>query len=169
MASSQGSHDYYFGPKRTKALYLSCVLTPTQAFILCSLDSYYPWVTREERGLGDGQKVLDFLSLCCILIFSFFFDSIFLIQTSFPLLQHAPRKAPAKDWTVASTSSMSLCIQSLVSLQFLYSGGLLACNTFFWPGKCYCSSRPGFHRVLHSLWNPAWLLQPWLNILFRKN
>lgn len=48
-----------------------CPLPPTQAFIFCSLDSYYPWVIRHWKRIADNWEALYFLPLCCSHVFFF--------------------------------------------------------------------------------------------------
>lgn len=141
-------------------MYLPCLLPPTQAFIFCSLDSYYPWVIRGGEScrwlrciIFPIPMLLWYIRFLKIFQRVFPVETAFLIQFSFPFLYHVSRKAPAKGWPAASASSMIPCIQSLVSLLFLYSWVLLACQAFL---------RPGNGTVLQGLMCSAFFTKPWL-------
>lgn len=138
-------------------MYLPCLLPPTQAFIFCSLDSYYPWVIRGEEACRWLRRVVfPIPMLLWYILFLKIFQRVFpvetpfLIQFSFPFLYHVSRKGPAKGWPAASASSMIPCIQSLVPFLFLYSWVLLACQAFLWSGQRNRSARPAVFCLLHE-------------------
>lgn len=128
---------------------------------------------QERRGVLEMAQKYD-IPYLCVAFYFFLFLSIFRGSNIFYSDFFSTPPACSKESPCQRPNSCLHFFHVPVHSKFSFPSvhllwGLLACNTFFWPGKFYCSSRPGFHRFLHSLWNPAWLLQPWLNTLFLKN